>query len=56
MSSGIPSQDKLPAQFGPIEVPQTGRISIPYVGEFNVLGKEIADVQNEIQEAYHTSV
>ena len=50
--SGITSQDKLPAQFGPIEVPQTGRISIPYVGEFNVLGKEIADVQNEIQEAY----
>jgi len=50
--SGIASQDKLPAQFGPIEVPQTGRISIPYVGEFNVLGKEIADVQNEIQEAY----
>jgi polysaccharide export outer membrane protein len=50
--SGIASQDKLPAQFGPIEVPQTGRISIPYVGEFNVLGKEITDVQNEIQEAY----
>ena len=50
--SGITSQDKLPAQFGPIEVPQTGRISIPYVGEFNVLGKEITDIQNEIQEAY----
>ena len=52
--SGIPSQDKLPAQFGPIEVPQTGRISHSLCGEFNVLGKEIADVQNEIQEAYHT--
>jgi polysaccharide export outer membrane protein len=50
--SGITSQDKLPAQFGPIEVPQTGRISIPYAGDFNVLNKEIADVQNEIQEAY----
>lgn len=50
--SGITSQDKLPAQFGPIEVPQTGRISIPYAGDFNVLGKEIADVQKEIQEAY----
>lgn len=50
--SGITSQSKLPANFGPIEVPQTGRISIPYAGEFNVLGKEIADVQNEIQKVY----
>jgi len=40
--------------FGPFEVPQTGKIAIPYVGEFNVMGKEITDVQKEIQKAYST--
>ena len=35
-------------------MPQSGRISIPYAGDFNVLGKEIAEVQKEIQEAYST--
>ena len=53
--SSISGQSNQPALFGPIEVPQTGRIAIPYAGEFNVLGKEIADVQNEIQKVYSTA-
>ena len=51
---GIKGAGGLPAQFGPLEVPQTGKISIPYAGEFNVLGKEITEIQNEIQKAYNT--
>jgi len=52
--SGIAGQGTLPAQFGPLEVPQSGIIAIPYAGEFKVLGKEITELQNEIQEAYST--
>ena len=43
-----------PIRFGPIEVPQSGKISIPYAGSFQIIGKEIAEVQNEIQNAYTT--
>ena len=53
-TGGLESQASLPAQFGPLEVPQSGVISIPYVGEFDVLGKEITELQKEIQEAYST--
>lgn len=51
---GIGGASGRPAQFGPLEVPQTGKISIPYAGEFNVLGKEITELQNAIQKAYAT--
>ncbi|MFC5050237.1 SLBB domain-containing protein [Rubritalea spongiae] len=53
-TGGFSSRDGRPVQFGPIEVPQSGKISIPYAGDFNVIGKEITDVQNEIQNAYST--
>jgi polysaccharide export outer membrane protein len=43
-----------PVSFGPLEVPQSGNISIPYAGSFQVTGKQIAEVQNEIQQAYTT--
>lgn len=52
--NGITSEGSLPAQFGPLEVPQSGIISVPYAGEFNALGKEITELQKEIQEAYST--
>lgn len=54
VEGGFSSKDGRPVQFGPLEVPQSGKISIPYAGEFNVIGKEITDVQNEIQNAYVT--
>lgn len=53
-NGGFTGSNGRPAQFGPFEVPQTGRIVIPYAGEFSVLGKEIADIQSEIQKAYST--
>ena len=41
-------------QLGPIEVPKSGKISIPYAGDFKIIGKEITEVQKEIQQAYST--
>jgi len=43
-----------PVTFGPLEVPLTGTISIPYAGNFSVLGKSINSVQNEIGAKYST--
>lgn len=40
--------------YGPLEVPQSGEVSIPYAGVFNLLSKHIADVQEEIQKSYST--
>ena len=41
-----------PVNLGPFEVPQSGKISVPYAGELNVKGKTITAVQNEIQKIY----
>jgi len=43
-----------PVTFGPLEVPVNGRITIPYAGEFSVLGKSVGDVQKEISAKYTT--
>lgn len=51
---GFGASNGTPLQFGPLEVPATGIISIPYAGDFNVLGKELTDVQKEIVRAYST--
>jgi polysaccharide export outer membrane protein len=41
-------------QFGPIEVPQSGKISVPYAGDFSIIGKELTEIQKDIQDAYST--
>lgn len=43
-----------PVTFGPIEVPASGKIGIPYAGEFYVIGKSINAVQKEIKAKYST--
>ena len=44
-----------PVDLGPFEVPQSGKISVPYAGELNVKGRTISAVQNEIQKFYSTA-
>lgn len=41
-----------PVTFGPLEVPSSGKITIPYAGEFTVIGKSINAVQKEIKAKY----
>lgn len=36
--------------FGPIEVPQDGRVSIPYVGEIQVIDRTLAEISSELNE------
>lgn len=36
--------------FGPIEVPANGIVSLPYVGELNVIGKTVADISSSLDE------
>ncbi len=49
---GAFSSSKGPVTFGPLEVPINGRISIPYAGDFSVLGKSVDSVQKEISAKY----
>lgn len=37
-----------PFNFGPLEVPQDGRINVPYVGDLQVLNQSLADVSSEL--------
>lgn len=37
-----------PFNFGPLEVPQDGRINVPYVGDIQVLGQSLADISSEL--------
>jgi len=41
-----------PTNFGPVEVPKSGKISFPYVGEFDASGKSLFSLQKEIQNKY----
>jgi polysaccharide export outer membrane protein len=36
--------------FGPIEIPEDGKISLPYVGELDVLGKNLSEVSSAFTE------
>lgn len=51
---GAFANSKGPVTFGPLEVPTSGKITIPYAGEFKVIGKTINDIQREISEKYST--
>ena len=51
-AQGAFSSSKGPVTFGPLEVPVNGRITIPYAGEFSVLGKTVDSVQKEISKKY----
>jgi|GEM_PF-2410210 len=35
--------------FGPIEVPATGIVSLPYIGELNVIGIAVADISKDLE-------
>lgn len=39
-----------PFNFGPVEVPQDGRVGIPYVSDLHVLGRSLADISAELNE------
>jgi len=41
-----------PVTFGPLEVPASGKISVPYAGKLNVLGKTLSEVEDEIKVKY----
>ena len=53
-TGGLAAGSGSSVQFGPIEVPQSGKISIPYAGDFSVIGKEITEIQKDIQDSYST--
>ena len=53
-TGGLGAGNGSSVQFGPIEVPQSGKISIPYAGDFNIIGKELTEIQKDIQDAYST--
>jgi protein involved in polysaccharide export with SLBB domain len=39
-----------PFSYGPVEVPQDGRVSIPYLGDFQTIDRSLADISTEITE------
>lgn len=39
-----------PFNFGPLEVPEDGRVSIPYVGEIQVLNRTLTQISNNLNE------
>lgn len=39
-----------PYKFGPVEIPEDGRITIPYVGEVQVLNREISEIAGDLNE------
>jgi polysaccharide export outer membrane protein len=39
-----------PFNFGPVEVPQDGRVGIPYVSDIQVLGRSLSDISAELNE------
>lgn len=49
LSEGSPfyTRDE-PFNFGPLEVPQDGRINVPYVGDLKVLNQDLADVSSDL--------
>lgn len=51
---GAFAKSKGPVTFGPLEVPDDGRINIPYAGELHVTGKTINTIQKEISDKYST--
>lgn len=39
-----------PFKFGPVEVPEDGRITIPYVGEIQVMNRELSSISEDLSE------
>ncbi len=39
-----------PFKFGPVEVPEDGRITIPYVGEIQVMDRELSSISADLSE------
>lgn len=39
-----------PFSYGPVEVPEDGGISVPYLGEIQVIGRTMADVSRELND------
>ncbi|MES2438355.1 MAG: polysaccharide biosynthesis/export family protein [Verrucomicrobiota bacterium] len=39
-----------PFNYGPVEVPQDGRVSLPYVGEMQVINQTLAQISSELNE------
>ena len=39
-----------PFAYGPVEVPEDGRVSLPYVGELKVINRTLAQVSSELNE------
>jgi polysaccharide biosynthesis/export protein len=39
-----------PFTYGPVEVPQDGRVSFPYVGELSVIGHTLAQISSELND------
>ena len=39
-----------PYAYGPIEVPEDGRVSLPYVGEIQVINRSLADISTDLVE------
>lgn len=36
--------------YGPLEVPEDGRLTIPYIGEIQVIGRSLAEISGELNE------
>lgn len=39
-----------PFTYGPVEVPEDGRVSLPYVGELSVIGRTLSEISNDLSE------
>ena len=39
-----------PSTYGPMEVPEDGRVSLPYIGEFSVIGRTLAEISSDLSE------
>jgi polysaccharide biosynthesis/export protein len=39
-----------PFTYGPVEVPEDGRVSLPYVGELSVIGRTLAEIASDLGE------
>jgi polysaccharide export outer membrane protein len=42
-----------PFKFGPVEVPDSGQVSIPYVGDLDVMGRELSAISRQLTDMIH---
>jgi polysaccharide biosynthesis/export protein len=43
-----------PFKFGPLEIPENGLVTVPYIGEINAINRLLTDVSKELEDRSHS--